>query len=380
MRITIVQGAFFPVPPLLGGAVEKIWFAMGREFARRGHEVVHISRRFPGLPNEEELDGVRHIRVPGFASPASLFLLKVLDLLYSLRVLWKLPPGDILVTNTFWLPILIRGHRHGHLYVHVARYPKGQMGLYRHAARLQTLSSAMVDAIVRQSPACEKIVKKIPYPLLNDVTASREELTTAVRRNEFLYVGRVHPEKGIQLLLEAYEKYCEGREHPWNLVIVGPWEEGLGGGGEVFFKKLRQSCSPQTWQRITWAGFIRDVEELRRKLLQAGLFLYPSLAETGESFGLAPLEAMGCGCPVLTSNLRCFSEYLTDAETGFIFDHQAADPAGVLAGKLIQLTSDPALLDKVARQGRQRADEFALDRITDRYLEDFSSILTGHST
>jgi hypothetical protein len=37
MRITIVQGAFLPVPPVLGGAVEKIWFALGKEFASRGH-------------------------------------------------------------------------------------------------------------------------------------------------------------------------------------------------------------------------------------------------------------------------------------------------------------------------------------------------------
>ena len=35
MKITIVQGAFLPVPPLMGGAVENIWFALGQDFARR---------------------------------------------------------------------------------------------------------------------------------------------------------------------------------------------------------------------------------------------------------------------------------------------------------------------------------------------------------
>jgi hypothetical protein len=48
MRITIVQGAFLPVPPLLGGAVEKMWFGLAPEFVRHGHEVVYISRRFAG--------------------------------------------------------------------------------------------------------------------------------------------------------------------------------------------------------------------------------------------------------------------------------------------------------------------------------------------
>ena len=63
MKITIVTGAFFPVPPILGGAVEKVWFALGQEFVRRGHQVTHISRSHPDLPEREEIAGVQHRRV-----------------------------------------------------------------------------------------------------------------------------------------------------------------------------------------------------------------------------------------------------------------------------------------------------------------------------
>ena len=66
MKITIVLGAFFPVPPLLGGAVEKVWFALGQEFVRQGHQVVQISRRHPDLPESEVIAGVRHARVKMF--------------------------------------------------------------------------------------------------------------------------------------------------------------------------------------------------------------------------------------------------------------------------------------------------------------------------
>src|SRR5262249_25971239 len=41
LRINIVQGAFFPVPALRGSSVEKVWHALGREFARAGHKVTH---------------------------------------------------------------------------------------------------------------------------------------------------------------------------------------------------------------------------------------------------------------------------------------------------------------------------------------------------
>src|SRR5919198_726536 len=130
MKITIVTGAFFPVPPIMGGAVEKVWFALGQEFARRGHEVVHISRAHPKLPQTECRDGVRDVRVRGFDQPRSIIWLKFLDLLYSLRVRRVLPKADILVTNTFWLPIVERRASRGLIYVHVQRGPKGQMRWY----------------------------------------------------------------------------------------------------------------------------------------------------------------------------------------------------------------------------------------------------------
>src|SRR6185369_14950930 len=100
VRITIVQGPFLPVPPLLGGAVEKVWFSLGQEFARRGHEVTHVSRGFKDLPARETIEGVQHRRVSGFSSPATFSRRMLLDFWYAARVLGQLPPADILVTNT----------------------------------------------------------------------------------------------------------------------------------------------------------------------------------------------------------------------------------------------------------------------------------------
>jgi len=87
MNITILQGAFLPIPPILGGAVEKIWLALGKEFVRRGHQVTHVSRQHETLVREESIEGVHHIRVPGFDTPGSLVRLKWRDLIYSRRVL-----------------------------------------------------------------------------------------------------------------------------------------------------------------------------------------------------------------------------------------------------------------------------------------------------
>ena len=57
MKITILQGAFLPVPPLRGGAIEKAWQGLGEAFVETGHEVTHISRLWGDLPAREKIRG-----------------------------------------------------------------------------------------------------------------------------------------------------------------------------------------------------------------------------------------------------------------------------------------------------------------------------------
>ncbi|MEI6561001.1 MAG: glycosyltransferase family 4 protein [Verrucomicrobiota bacterium] len=369
MRITIVQGAFLPVPPLMGGAVEKIWFALGKEFARRGHEVVHVSRLCEGLPREEVIEGVRHLRVRGYDAPGSLALLKGLDLLYSLRALRVLPEADVLVTNTFWLPMLVRSKRHGKLYVHAARYPKGQMRFYAHADRLQTVSRPIQEAIEREVPQLASKVRCISNPLSGPVPP----LELEGRQKRLLYVGRVHPEKGIALLLDAVALIPEQQLGDWKLVVVGPAESKYGGGGEGYLEELKRRAE-KIRDRVTWTGAIFDTECLDAQYRAASLFIYPSLAEKGETFGLAPLEAMAQGCPALVSNLDCFRDFIDEDRNGFVFDHRSANPAQTLAAKLQELISHPERLAQAAVLGHRTAGEFSLEHVAGQYLEDFQSI------
>ena len=104
------------------------------------------------------------------------------------------------------------------------------------------------------------------------------------------------------------------------------------------------------------------------------MFVYPSVAEKGESFGLAPLEAMAQGCPAVVSDLACFHDFLEDGRTGLVFDHRAANPAGALAAQLSRLANDPALHQQLARAGYAKAREFTRERIAGMYLDDFAGL------
>ena len=377
MRITIVQGAFLPVPPLLGGAVEKIWLALGQEFARRGHQVTHISRAYPGLATRETLNGVNHRRLSGFAAPASLLKLKILDLLYSLRVRLHLPAADILVTNTFWLPMLVRNTSNGKLYVHVARYPKGQLKFYAHAARLQTVSKPIAREMAAQAPALKAKIKVIPNLVSLADEASVVADSTQTRERVLLYAGRIHPEKGIELLLEAFALFCvRSTGEKWRLRLVGPWEHRQGGGGAGYQESLRSRYA-ELGERVEWVGPIFDTAGLADCYRQASLFVYPSLAERGETFGVAPLEAMSLGCPPLVSALECFQDFIEDGVTGFIFDHRTPQPAKLLAEKIFTLTRDPVRLREVASRASATARDYRPERVAEMFLEDFASLLAS---
>jgi glycosyltransferase involved in cell wall biosynthesis len=375
MKITIVNGAFLPVPPVMGGAIEKISFALANEFVRRGHEVTSISRAVPQFPREEVCDGVRFLRVPGFNTPRWIVWLKVLDLIYSLRVLRILPAADIIVTHTFWLPILLRNERHGKIYVHVGRYPKGQMRLYRHVARLQAMTHALARGIAREVPDCKSKIAIIPNPAPETKTPGPPPPLEA-RPKTILFVGRIHPEKGIHLLVEAFAGKPAAFQS-WKLVIIGPAETKFGGGGEHYLDGLKQRAGGAA---ICFRGPIFDTPALENEFRSAQLFVYPSLAERGETFGLSAIEAMAHGCAVLVSNLGCFHDFVRDNETGLIFNHRAPNPVTALRDKMAGAIVDPALLARVAEAGyHQVTAEYSLSRVAGRFLDDFRSLLQQNS-
>jgi glycosyltransferase involved in cell wall biosynthesis len=82
--------------------------------------------------------------------------------------------------------------------------------------------------------------------------------------------------------------------------------------------------------------------------VNAAVFVYPSLAEQGETFGLAPLEAMACGAVPIVSDLACFGDYITPGVNGLVFNHRASNAAGLLAKEMLALASNPAVRSALA--------------------------------
>jgi glycosyltransferase involved in cell wall biosynthesis len=155
-----------------------------------------------------------------------------------------------------------------------------------------------------------------------------------------LYCGRLHPEKGIALLIEAFSLACARGLNGWTLRLVGPADTAAGGGGLGWLENLLRRPKAAGLP-IEWLGPIYGEQELLQHYQRAALFAYPSLAERGETFGLAPLEAMACGAVPIVSDLACFRDFITPGVNGAVFNHRAADPAAQLAEAMLTLANDP---------------------------------------
>jgi len=370
VRITIVIGPYNPIPTVLGGAVERVHQTLSQEFVRRGHEVTIVSRQYGDFPEQEMIAGVRYLRVPSYDAPTSKILYRVYDLIYSRRVAKMLPAADITVTNSVFLPVVLPAERSGNIYVHAARFPKRQMGFYRRASRIQTVSSVVAAAIVAQTPSMRDRVISIPNPISNTF-ADAVEMEAPVRDKTVLFVGRIAREKGVDLLIQAFSRLAAGPLAGYRLRVVGPHEIRQQGDGQEYLDELHALAAPVA-DRVDFTGPVFDQERLREIYLGADIFVYPSVAEQGETFGLAPLEAMAAGCRVVVSGLECFREFVVPGENAVVFDHRE-DPVGELANSLSAVVNaDPS---ELRAAGRATARGYTATAIAELYLADFNKVL-----
>jgi len=374
MRITIILGPYYPVPTVLGGAVEKIQLQLAEAYAAAGHDVTMISRQFSSFPAEEVIAGVRHIRIASFDRGRNFAVNMAYDAIYSLRAARAMPPADITVTNSFLLPLFVPMGKAGRLYVHVARFPKGQFGLYRRADRFQAVSTVVAQGIVEQVPAYAQKVTVIGNPLREAYFTDRPKTSTV------LFVGRVAREKGIGQLIEAFASLVQsgGCGPEWKLRIVGPHAFEQGGDGVEYLDELKRLAAP-VGSRCEFVGPLFKEDLLIDEYAGAAIFVYPTLAAKGEALPLAPVEAMASRCAVVVSRLACFDDYVRDNENALQFDHGVPASHDHLVGILKTLTNSADLRHRLASAGQDTAGEFRLSIIAQKMLQDFGHLLAEAS-
>lgn len=118
--------------------------------------------------------------------------------------------------------------------------------------------------------------------------------------NYLMCLSTLEPRKNLKLLIRAYDKLVRETEHHYNLVLAGRkgWK----------MDDLMDSVSELCRSKIHFTGYVED-KDLALLYTHAELFIFPSLYE---GFGIPPLEAMACGCKVISSDADVMKEVLSD--------------------------------------------------------------------
>lgn len=141
----------------------------------------------------------------------------------------------------------------------------------------------------------------------------------------------------------------------------------LGEGPEK--EKARQQA--QELGILDKVKFLGKTSEVERVLCMSDLFLLPS--ET-ESFGLAALEAMAAGVPVISTNTGGLPEVNIDGITGFTAN---VGDVGTMASRAVELLNDPAKFSRFRKQAREQAERFSLETIGPEYLRLYQETLVN---
>lgn len=366
MRITILTGPFSSIPPYSIGAIEKRWYLVGCLW-RKNHEVVFVSKK---VRDAESDNGAIYIK--GYERSGSWTKDFLLDFLYSLRALRAAPKSDIIILNSIWSPILFPFFKRKlkHALYNVARFPKRQLRYYSKMDCLSCVSTPVYKAAINQSPQIAGIACVIPNPINTQIYKSEcPRICSASPR--IVYSGRVHKEKGLEILVKAVD--CLNKEGLLvGLSIIGARDIANGGSGEVYVAELDALAESF---KIKWVDPIYDPRQLARELADGDIFCYPSVAEKGETFGVAPLEAMGLGLPTVVSDLDCFKDFVRNGENGFVFDHKTEDAHLQVAGIVRNLTQDVALYKSISWGGIETSRQYSVENVANLYYEKIKNIV-----
>jgi glycosyltransferase involved in cell wall biosynthesis len=182
-----------------------------------------------------------------------------------------------------------------------------------------------------------------------------------VTRPYILFAGSYEPRKNLARALECYREVIRSG-CPHELVAVVERESG----------HAAKAHSLRSWLGLDGrVRFLDSVPEadLRALYTHAELVLFPTLAE---GFGLPAIQAVGCGVPVVASDLPVLREVIGDAAE-FV---DPSDPAA-MAAAVLGLINNPQRRAALVAKGHARAREFTVAQCVRRHLDVYELVWTS---
>jgi D-inositol-3-phosphate glycosyltransferase len=281
------------------------------------------------------------------------------------------------------VPIVHMFHTLGLMKQRVARTAGEAEGDYRLEGEREVLRLA--DRIVAATPAelaqlewlyqadPHKVVIIPPgvdishfYPIHPD--EAKEVIGVPPCEKTLLFVGRIEPLKGIDILIRAIA-LMQAKQVFVCLVVIG---------GDADSEPISRNDEMERLKAMREQVGLHDLVTFLGRRSQSTLPYYYSAAEAVvvpsqyESFGMVALEAMACGTPVVASQVGGLAFLVRDGVTGYTVP---VDEPQALADRLTLLVQDETLRHRLGDQAVQEARQYAWENIADRIIELYQQVL-----
>ncbi len=371
IRVCYVVSYFHP----LESGAERQALAQGVELCRRGHSVHVVTHSVAGLPRDEVVQGIHVHRwvkssrrgplfAPTFVGSVVHSLRKLrpqFDLVHTHQGLWEAVATGLATPMLRGVPTLVQ---------------PASSGFYGEAEELlRTRGSSLLRRLILRNSAFVAISADIEQQWLAlGVSPGRmTRLASGVDANHYapgisqleaellprprvVFTGRLHPQKNLDTLLDAWPRVAAATNA--NLILVGHGPER---------ERLEQRAEDLGIRhRIQFTGAVSDPAAVLRA---ADIFVLPSVAE-GMSNSL--LEAMATGLPCLATDIGGNIDLLQGGVGRLV---PPRDPQAWSAA-LIEVLTHPALAHQMASSARALVEQkYALPVVVDRYCQLYGELV-----
>jgi glycosyltransferase involved in cell wall biosynthesis len=340
LQIAVIAPPWYEIPPAGYGGIEAVCYWLVEGLLRRQHDVTliaageaHTQARFYSTYN------------PAPSDRAGRNLPEVVHALAAARILDELRP-DLIHDHSLAGPLMAQS-RQAPTLVTTHRPVDGEDG--RYYADLRNV------VLVASSKAQQSLAPALPWVGVVHNGIPVDAYPLGIEKDDYvLFLGRFNPDKGPDLAIRV------ARAARQLLVLAGTC---VTSSDERFFDEV---VRPMLGPDVVCHGPV-DAQQKMKLLMRAKCLLAP--IRWNEPFGLAMIEAMACGTPVVASQAGSAPEIVIDGKTGFVRDTVEGLAAAVEMVGMI----DPLACREHVRKS------FEMTTMTGAYERVYRRVLGAHS-
>lgn len=378
MKIALICTEKLPVPAIAGGAVQ-LYIDGILPALSKVHDLTVFCVQYPGLPDEEEVDGVRYVRVPGqsrveYITHIQLKMTEQYDLIhvfnrpnYVMKLSEHLPETKFSLSlhNEMFLPEKIAIH--------------SAVNCINKVEFITTVSRFIADGVRKLYPIADKklfpVYSGVDTEIFAPVFSEDGQRNKAMLKQKLgledkkviLFVGRLSVKKGVDKLLNAMKKVMDSRGDTALVVVGSKW---YGHNKPDDYTRSVETLSKSLDGRVVFTGFLPP-SQIPMYFSLGDVFICPS--QWNEPLARVHYEAMAAGLPIITTNRGGNAEVVQGWGNGIIIDDYAN--ADVFAEQILKLLNDPSAGLEMGRRGRALAEErYTWKRVADDLMKLFQKV------